>query len=73
MLINLDNQIVVLDEAHNMEDVSRSATSLDLTNVQLQKVKDELMGLLKCPSKIVSSCRIDLYFVLSPFQSMMLN
>ncbi len=52
MLISLDDQIVVLDEAHNMEDVSRSATSLDLTNVQLHKVKEELMGLLKFSSEI---------------------
>ena len=63
MLISLEDQIVVLDEAHNIEDVSRSATSLDVTDVQLQKVKDELMGLLNFSSAIhyysMGSCNFE--------------
>lgn len=42
MDINLKDQIVVLDEAHNVEDSSREAGSLTLTAVELQNTLDEL-------------------------------
>ena len=42
MEINLKDQIVVLDEAHNVEDSAREAASLTLTAVDLQNTLDEL-------------------------------
>ena len=42
MEINLKDQIVVLDEAHNVEDSARDATSLTLTAVDLQNTLDDL-------------------------------
>jgi len=40
--INLKDQIIVLDEAHNVEDSAREAASLTLTAVDLQNTLDEL-------------------------------
>ena len=48
MMINLEDQIIIFDEAHNMEDVSRSAASLDTSIVQLNEIKEELVGLGMC-------------------------
>lgn len=42
MDINLKDQIVVLDEAHNVEDSAREAGSLTLTAVELQNTLNEL-------------------------------
>ena len=42
MEINLKDQIVVLDEAHNVEDSAREAVSLTLTAVDLQNTLDDL-------------------------------
>ena len=42
MDINLKDQIIVLDEAHNLEDSAREAASLTLTAVDLQNTLDEL-------------------------------
>lgn len=42
MDINLKDQIIVLDEAHNVEDSAREAASLTLTAVDLQNTLDDL-------------------------------
>ena len=42
MDISLKDQIVVLDEAHNVEDSARDAASLTLTAVELQNALDDL-------------------------------
>ena len=42
MDINLKDQIIVLDEAHNVEDSAREAASLTLTAVDLQNTLDEI-------------------------------
>ena len=42
MEISLKDQIVVLDEAHNVEDSARDAASLTLTAVDLQNTLDDL-------------------------------
>ena len=42
MDINLKDQIIVLDEAHNVEDSAREAASLTLTAVDLENTLDEL-------------------------------
>lgn len=43
--ISLDNNIVILDEAHNIEDVCRGAASFQVTENQINRVKDDLEGL----------------------------
>ena len=45
MLVNLEGQVLVIDEAHNMEDASREAASIDVTNLQL--TDDFISGWLK--------------------------
>ena len=42
MDISLKDQIVVLDEAHNVEDSARDSASLTLTAVDLQNTLDDL-------------------------------
>lgn len=42
MGIKIKDQIVVLDEAHNIEDSAREAGSSAVTGVQLQEACDEL-------------------------------
>lgn len=42
MDITLKDQIVVLDEAHNVEDSAREAASLTITTVDLQNALDDL-------------------------------
>ena len=45
MQINLKNQIVVLDEAHNIEDVSREAASVTISLLQLEETKQDLQDM----------------------------
>ncbi|KAM7067532.1 Fanconi anemia group J protein isoform 1-T1 [Molossus nigricans] len=42
MDINLKEQVVILDEAHNIEDCARESASYSLTEVQLRFARDEL-------------------------------
>jgi Rad3-related DNA helicase len=42
MSINLKNKIVVLDEAHNIEDSCREATSFIISQIQIDAVRKEL-------------------------------
>ena len=42
MLIELSGQVVILDEAHNMEDASREAASQTITSLQLEEIISEL-------------------------------
>ena len=42
MLIDLNNKVVILDEAHNIEDTAREAASLSITSYQLHEVSAEL-------------------------------
>ncbi|XP_057571236.1 Fanconi anemia group J protein isoform X1 [Hippopotamus amphibius kiboko] len=42
MDINLKEQVVILDEAHNIEDCARESASCSITEVQLRFARDEL-------------------------------
>ncbi|XP_037665542.1 LOW QUALITY PROTEIN: Fanconi anemia group J protein [Choloepus didactylus] len=42
MDINLKEQVVILDEAHNIEDCARESASYNVTEVQLRFARDEL-------------------------------
>ncbi|XP_060059857.1 Fanconi anemia group J protein isoform X2 [Erinaceus europaeus] len=42
MDINLKEQVVILDEAHNIEDCARESSSYSITEVQLRFARDEL-------------------------------
>ena len=58
MDISLKDQIVVLDEAHNVEDSARESASLTLTAVDLQNTLDDLDRLGKQLSSItVNNCQ----------------
>ncbi|XP_041651753.1 Fanconi anemia group J protein isoform X2 [Cheilinus undulatus] len=47
MDINLDGQILVLDEAHNIEDCARESASYTLDNNSLMMSRDDLDGMVK--------------------------
>ncbi|KAI9156058.1 hypothetical protein H9P43_009168 [Blastocladiella emersonii ATCC 22665] len=47
MGIKLDNAIVVLDEAHNVEDVAREAAGSEIEDIQLAALAKELADLIK--------------------------
>lgn len=42
MDINLKDQVVILDEAHNIEDCARESVSYGVTERQLQAAREEL-------------------------------
>ena len=48
MLIELSGQVVVFDEAHNMEDAAREAASLSLTSLQLEDLCREFTDIREC-------------------------
>ena len=48
MLIDLTDKVVIVDEAHNIEDSAREAASLSVTNYQLEEVSSELQDVSEC-------------------------
>lgn len=46
MDINLKGQIVVLDEAHNIEDCARESASFTLNQAQLREARDDLEAMV---------------------------
>ncbi|XP_069337183.1 Fanconi anemia group J protein [Eulemur rufifrons] len=46
MDLNLKEQVVILDEAHNIEDCARESASYSITEVQLRFARDELDSLV---------------------------
>ena len=40
--LHLENQVVILDEGHNVEDTARDGASYTVTMLQLQQVVDEV-------------------------------
>lgn len=42
MMLSIQNQIIILDEAHNMEDSAREAASLSFTALQLSEIAEEI-------------------------------
>ena len=51
MLIDVENKVIILDEAHNMEDSAREAASLSLTQVQISAILEEMTELCTCITK----------------------
>ena len=45
MLINLEDKVIILDEAHNMEDSACEAASLSVTHIQISEVLKEIIEL----------------------------
>lgn len=48
MLIDIEGKVIILDEAHNMEDTAREAASLSLTQIQITDVLEEIRELCMC-------------------------
>lgn len=46
MNINLTEQIVIIDEAHNIEDTCRDSASILITRFQLEQAKNEMQPML---------------------------
>ena len=45
MDLHLEDQVVILDEGHNVEDTSRESASYTVTMLQLQQVVDEVQDI----------------------------
>ncbi|PON34292.1 RAD3/XPD family [Parasponia andersonii] len=52
MNVNIQGAILVLDEAHNMEDIARDAGSVDIEEEALHKLKAELEGLCEANASV---------------------
>ena len=50
MMIDIQEKVIVLDEAHNMEDSAREAASLSITAVQLTEILKEIQEVCELPS-----------------------
>ncbi|XP_030041551.1 Fanconi anemia group J protein isoform X2 [Microcaecilia unicolor] len=48
MDINLKDQVVILDEAHNIEDCCRESASFTVTEEQLKSARDEIDYMIQC-------------------------
>lgn len=50
MLIDLENKVIILDEAHNMEDSAREAASLSINHIQISEALKEIteLSMLNC-------------------------
>ena len=45
MLLSITDQVIIFDEAHNMEDSSREAASLSFTSLQLLEIVEEIQNI----------------------------
>ncbi len=45
MLIDLEGKVIILDEAHNMEDSARDAASLSVNHIQISEALKEITEL----------------------------
>lgn len=45
--LEVTDHVIILDEAHNIEDASREAASFTITEHQLKSARDDLEGLSK--------------------------
>ena len=48
MSVDIENKVIILDEAHNMEDSAREAASISVSNVQLLEISKEIKQLCEC-------------------------
>ena len=57
MGINLNQQIVILDEAHNIEDTCRDSVSFLITQVQLEASRENLQNVVHySPAEVSCEC-----------------
>lgn len=56
--ISLENSVVIIDEAHNIEDVCRSSGSIELTSRLIEIVQNELLGAIK-KSALLGEVKMD--------------
>lgn len=54
MMIDLQNKIIILDEAHNIEDSAREAASLSITSDELTQVTDEIEEICESLDNVTS-------------------
>ena len=52
MQIDIENRIIILDEAHNIEDNARDAASLSITSEELSEVTGEIEEIRECRTKM---------------------
>jgi regulator of telomere elongation helicase 1 len=69
MGIDLKNAIVIIDEAHNIEDFCRSAGSIELNSKIIEIIQNEVVGTVKKHTPDVRESLISILKVLSNFKS----
>lgn len=47
MMIDLENKVIIVDEAHNIEDNARDAASLTINSDELTEVTNEIQEICK--------------------------
>lgn len=70
--IDLENSIVVIDEAHNIEDVCRSSGSIELTSKLIEIVQNELLGAVK-KSVLLGDVKLDFMNLMDLFRRLREN
>ncbi|TBU16920.1 Rad3-like DNA-binding helicase [Ordospora colligata] len=65
--INLENCVVIIDEAHNIEDVCRSSGSVELTSRAMEMIQGELSGAAK-RSSMLGDVKVDFMNVMELFK-----
>ena len=58
MMVELSEQVVILDEAHNMEDSAREAASVSITCVQITDVVDEVEEICGSLQGLLCECSV---------------
>ncbi|KAF7677269.1 Fanconi anemia group J protein [Astathelohania contejeani] len=69
MSINLENSIIIIDEAHNIEDVCRSAGSVELTSRLIEIIQNDILGVIKKGGANIAEVREDLICILGVMRS----
>ena len=56
MDLHLEDNVVILDEGHNVEDTARESSSLSVTMIQLQEVVEEMDKMCMCICVLIVCC-----------------
>lgn len=55
MDLHVENNVIILDEGHNVEDTARESSSLSVTLIQLEEVVEEMDKMCMCNMLCISS------------------
>lgn len=70
--LRLENSVVIIDEAHNIEDVCRSSGSIELTSRTIDIIQNEMVGAIK-RSSLLGEIKVDFVNVMDLFRRLREN